>query len=104
MLTMEAGASLTEQRRQLDDACYSCHVTGAGHADGPATARAAEGAKLVNVGCESCHGPGKAHVAAPSEVKLRRDPGVDVCIACHDGKQDEGRFDYPTYRPKVVHP
>ncbi|MFZ5475372.1 MAG: multiheme c-type cytochrome [Myxococcota bacterium] len=95
-----AYASLKAANREKDQDCFSCHVTGASHPQGPQQPGAVAG--LEDVGCESCHGPGKAHVADP-KAPMTRDPAVETCTTCHDGKQDGGRFDFGTYRPKVVH-
>ena len=95
--------SLVTVNRQLDDACYSCHVTGALHPEGPRNAASAMAASLQAVGCESCHGPGRAHAAAPTTEHLRKDPAVGVCTECHDGVQDQGRFDLASYRPRILH-
>lgn len=92
---------LVAEDRAMDDDCWSCHVTGAGSPGGPA--KAAEAGGLRDVQCEACHGAARDHVAAPDTVKPVRDPAVSVCATCHDGKQDGGRFDPATYRPKVVH-
>lgn len=97
-----AWTRLVQVNRQSDQACFSCHVTGA-FADGaPATASAVP-AELHAVGCEACHGPGAAHIADPAAGAIVRDPEVSVCQQCHDGKMDEGRFDFETYHPRVVH-
>lgn len=97
-----ANESLRAQKSDQDPACFACHVTGAHHPDGPRVA--AEVAPiLLNVGCESCHGAGKEHGQNPSTVPMERNPGPGVCMSCHDGERDEGRFDFATYRPKIVH-
>jgi 2',3'-cyclic-nucleotide 2'-phosphodiesterase (5'-nucleotidase family) len=96
-----AYASLTATTNERDLACWSCHVTGALHPDGPKSPGAVAG--LENVGCESCHGPGRAHVANPESGPVRRQPDEALCQGCHDGKQDGGRFDFATYLPKVTH-
>ncbi len=96
-----AWATLERDGREQDLDCWSCHVTGAHHAQGPQHPSQAGG--LENVGCESCHGPGRAHVSAPSKSNIQRDPAVDVCTDCHDGVKDEGRFDHAMYRAKVEH-
>lgn len=98
----QAWTTLVREKRTQDLDCVSCHVTGAFHESGPQSG-AAVPAALRGVGCESCHGPGKAHVANPGLVDMVADPGEAVCTQCHDGVQDEGRFDYATYRPHVVH-
>jgi 2',3'-cyclic-nucleotide 2'-phosphodiesterase (5'-nucleotidase family) len=97
-----AWQSLVAKTRQLDAACYSCHVTGAFHVDGPKSPLQIPG--LENVGCESCHGPGKEHAANPSMVELVRKPEKLVCTECHDGKQDEGRFEEAAYWARITHP
>ncbi len=97
-----AWTRLVQVNRQSDQACFSCHVTGAFAEGAPATASAVP-AELHAVGCEACHGPGAAHSADPAAGAIVRDPPVEVCQQCHDGKMDEGRFDLQTYRPRVLH-
>ncbi len=95
--------TLAEVERQLDQDCFSCHVTGAFHEDGPQRPAEVPG-DLQGVGCESCHGPAKEHAANPAKNKVASAAvDVSVCTQCHDGVQDEGRFDYATYLPKVLH-
>ena len=96
-----AWATLVKTNNERDRACFSCHVTGALHPDGPQDPGAVAG--LESVGCEACHGPGKAHAANPPAVEMIAAPGVERCVGCHDGKQDGGRFDPLTYLPQVVH-
>ena len=97
-----AWQGLVAVNRALDGACWSCHVTGAGQEGGPQEPSQNPGFRDVQ--CEACHGPGRAHAGAPTPDNIVRDPGEAVCVACHDGVRDEGRFDYATYRPKIVHP
>jgi hypothetical protein len=94
-----AYTALLRDDRHLDDACYSCHVTGAG----AAFTTPEEVGGLIHVQCEACHGPSAAHVQSPAENKPVRVPEVTVCTGCHDGTKDGGRFDRSTYWPKVVH-
>ncbi len=96
-----AYASLEASKRQLDSDCYTCHVTGAGKPGGPSSAH--QVGALTNVGCESCHGPGEAHLDQPVATTILGKPGETICKDCHDGDQDGGRFDLPTYLPKVIH-
>ena len=96
-----AWPTLEKVGRSQDLDCWSCHVTGAHHPSGPQHPSHAEG--LENVGCEACHGPGSRHMIAPARSNIRRNPGEDTCIQCHDGVKDEGRFDYPSYLRKVEH-
>jgi len=99
-----AYASLIAKKRQFDQACFSCHVTGAvavggGEVLGPTHPN--QVGALSNVGCESCHGPGSAHVKAPTTPMAM--PSAATCVTCHDKAQDDGRFDYAAYLPKVIH-
>ncbi|MDP2304592.1 MAG: multiheme c-type cytochrome [Pseudomonadota bacterium] len=96
-----AWATLVKTNNERDRACFSCHVTGALHPDGPKDPGAVAG--LESVGCEACHGPGKAHVANPPTVEMIAKPAAELCAGCHDGKQDGGRFDPASYLPQVVH-
>jgi predicted CXXCH cytochrome family protein len=97
-----AWTTLVAQKRSQDLDCYSCHVTGAFHEAGPQGPEAVP-VPLQGVGCEACHGPGRAHATNPGEASLVADPAEAVCTQCHDGVQDEGRFDFATYRARVVH-
>ena len=98
-----AYASLVAQKRELDQACFSCHVTGAVAVEGEILGPTSPGAvgTLVNVGCESCHGPGNTHVGNPSSPMAN--PTEGTCVKCHDAAQDGGRFDFGTYLPEVRH-
>jgi 2',3'-cyclic-nucleotide 2'-phosphodiesterase (5'-nucleotidase family) len=96
-----AWSTLVRVKRSQDLDCFACHVTGAHHKDGPQTPAEASG--LENVGCESCHGPGGGHVQSPSKSNIVLSPSESVCVECHDGEKDEGRFDLETYLPKVQH-
>ncbi len=96
-----AWASLEAVNRQFDADCWRCHATGAFSPEGPGEPRSLGG--LVNVGCESCHGAGRDHMLSPAEKPLVVNPPASQCTQCHDKKQDDGRFNEATYRPKVVH-
>ena len=98
----KAWQTLVDDKRSQDQACFSCHVTGAHHPQGPQSIGQIQG--LENVGCESCHGPGKAHVESSGQVDMIKEPDVQNCTQCHDGVKDEGRFDAATYYPKIRHP
>ncbi len=97
-----AWRALVDDHRAGDIECFACHATGVGAKGGP-TSPATVG-PLRDVQCESCHGPAADHARdpenAPSPV---RSPELAVCTACHDGERDGGRFDAPTYLPKVAH-
>jgi hypothetical protein len=96
-----AWQTLVIEKRHLDRDCFSCHATGVSKPGGPA--QPGEVVGLRDVQCEACHGAAGRHVAHPGVVKPLADPGLKVCQGCHDGEQDGGRFDFPTYRPKIVH-
>jgi len=96
-----AWSTLIREQRSQDLDCWSCHVTGAHHPEGPQHPSEADG--LYNVGCESCHGPGKNHVAGPSRANIVRNVSSQTCEQCHDGIKDEGRFEYEAYLKKVTH-
>jgi hypothetical protein len=95
--------TLFADKRHLDDDCFSCHVTGAGQPGGPASPDRVGGFRDVQ--CEACHGPARAHSLDPANADLKptADPAQEACVTCHDGDRDGGRFDFGTYRPKVVH-
>ncbi len=93
---------LVNVERALDEQCWTCHVTGARAAGGPDAPTATAGFRDVQ--CEACHGPSRPHADAPKEAAVPvAKPGVEACTGCHDGEQDQGRFDAGTYLPKVVH-
>ena len=95
-----AWATLVNDVRETDASCVPCHSTGFGQPGGPQTPAEIHG--LTDVQCEACHGPGAAHVASAGQRHL---PEVTLatCTTCHDGEQDQGRFDATTYWPAVVH-
>ncbi len=97
-----AWTTLVAQKRSQDLDCFGCHATGAFHDAGPKHPDAVP-VSLQGVGCEACHGPGRAHVQNPGEAALVANPADAVCTECHDGVQDEGRFEPVAYRAKVVH-
>ena len=96
-----AYATLVADKRQFDQDCWSCHVTGAGQPGGPAHPKAV--GMLRNVQCESCHGPGRKHVGNPAAFDMRKEVPEKLCVTCHDKEQTEGRFVYDTYLPKIDH-
>lgn len=93
--------TLVAEKRDMDMACYSCHATAVGQEGGPQSP--GEVRSFRDVQCEACHGPSKAHAENPTAHKPVRNPGPEVCTTCHDGERDGGRFDFDTYRPKIVH-
>jgi hypothetical protein len=97
----KAYRTLVRERRQFDLQCWSCHVTGAGKAGGPATPQ--QVGYLRDVQCEACHGPGRRHVADPEGGHLVRATSEHVCLECHTAEQTEGRFVYEEYLREVDH-
>ena len=95
-----AYVTLLKEKRQYDQDCWSCHVTGAGMPGGPQTPK--EVGHLRNVQCESCHGAGRKHIEDP-RTDMVKDPGEAHCKTCHSDEQTEGRFEYSEYLPKVQH-
>ena len=95
-----AWETLVADKRSMDADCFSCHVTGAHHPEGPKLPTEVFG--LTDVGCEACHGPGEAHIGQPVGTMTALD-AEERCVDCHDGVQDEGRFDAAVYLPKVQH-
>ena len=93
--------TLIADKRQWDDDCWSCHVTGAGKPGGPEAAT--EVGILRNVQCEACHGPGRKHTSDPAGVDLVKAPAEAVCLECHTEEQTEGRFEFDEYLPKIDH-
>lgn len=96
-----AWASLLKDHRERDQECVSCHATGVGLPGG--LLAASDIAGLRDVQCESCHGPSKEHAAVPPSQRPPSPKDATMCLTCHDGKRDEGRFDFKAYLPKVVH-
>ena len=96
-----AWKTLLDEKRQFDQDCWSCHVTGANKPGGPAHPKAV--GSMRNVQCEACHGPGEKHVAAPSKARMLRSPPEKLCVTCHNMEQTEGRFVFEAYREKIDH-
>lgn len=101
-----------------DPECLTCHVQGPTRLpDGRFTWPTSgftdpdESAHLGGVGCESCHGPGSRHVEEPwskapfaAGGPMRRHPGREGCMTCHDAENSVGfRDTYAERLPKVDH-
>ena len=93
--------TLVVAKRAADEACWSCHATGANQPGGPALASAV--GPFRDVQCEACHGPAAAHVADPAANHPIRSPTAETCTQCHDGERDQGRFELETYLRQVRH-
>ncbi|MCB9675436.1 MAG: hypothetical protein H6737_09995 [Alphaproteobacteria bacterium] len=103
-----AMSSLVAVSRHRDEDCFSCHVTGGAPAEIAGFPVTIETSDAVgggnNVQCEACHGPGRDHVGDPTKHRTVKDPDEALCRACHTPEQDDGRFDFAAYLPKVTHP
>lgn len=76
-----AYATLSDQFKEYNLDCVSCHVTGYDRPGG-STVTHVEG--LKNVQCEVCHGPGKLHAENPDKAKIPvAHPQADSCLSCH---------------------
>ncbi len=93
--------TLVTEKRQFDNDCWSCHVTGANKPGGTDSAKTV--GTLRNVQCEACHGPGRKHASNPPGVDMVKTPTEAVCLECHTEEQTEGRFVFEDYIPKVDH-
>jgi hypothetical protein len=101
--TPHAGAylALVQDGHGRDPTCVGCHVTGYQQVGGPTDVATIAGFRDVQ--CEVCHGASRQHAEQPSLVRPVRDPPREVCIRCHDGDRDGGRFEPSSYRLRVVH-
>jgi hypothetical protein len=76
-----AYATLSNQFKEFNLDCVSCHVTGY---DRPGGSTVTHVDDLKDVQCEVCHGPGSLHAAKPEKVKIPvAKPTTDVCLSCH---------------------
>jgi peroxiredoxin len=95
--------SLRKERKDDEDGCLRCHVTGYGRPGGfPRGGRVRAKEDLARVGCESCHGPGGEHIKdggkQPAGIVRLADKCdscviLQICGSCHDDANDpEFRF------------
>jgi hypothetical protein len=93
--------TLTDQFKEMNLECVSCHVTGY-EKPGGSTVTFVD--KLKNVQCEVCHGPGSKHAASPGDRTLiTRSPSSNVCTSCHHPPHVE-QFDPVAKRDEVLGP
>ena len=90
----DAFQTLVKAGRAQDRACLPCHTVGFGDPTGYRLATAGGSAAdsaasftFRNVQCESCHGRGTGHGGS----KFVARPGREVCLTCHDAKNDPKR-------------
>jgi hypothetical protein len=76
-----AYATLSNQFKEFNLDCVSCHVTGY---DMPGGTTVTHVDRLKDVQCEVCHGPGSKHGLKPSDKSLIvARPKADMCLSCH---------------------
>ncbi len=93
-----ARETLVKAKSDHDTQCQSCHSTGFGYRTGFATPKSTPA--RYNVGCEACHGAGAEHAKNPAAPYGAT--GEALCVTCHDA-HNSPKFDYATYRPRIVH-
>lgn len=92
--------TLVKDRKQYNQGCLPCHVTGVTQSQGLLALSLLDDRR--GVGCESCHGPGRLHAKAPKANAMTRKPGSAICQACHSGSHDEN-FDFAERIKRVGH-
>lgn len=94
-----AYATLAAVGKQYRVDCVKCHVTGYEKPGGACGVDRVEARK--DVGCEACHGPGSIHADDPSPDNIRRAPGREVCVGCHN-PENSPHFDFTLYLPQIL--
>lgn len=73
--------TLSDQFKEFNLDCVSCHVTGY---EKPGGSTVTFVKNLKDVQCETCHGPGSKHMKSPEKVAVPiPKPQGDACLACH---------------------
>lgn len=72
--------TLSDQSKEFNLDCVSCHVTGY---DKPGGSTVTFVEKLQDVQCEVCHGPGSLHAKQPKVAIPVPLPSADSCLTCH---------------------
>ena len=69
--------------------CAMCHEDeAAAFVAGPhGRAMATVGEDVLSRSCVTCHGPATEHIDDPTADNIRRTPGRDACITCHQGRR-----------------
>lgn len=92
--------TLTDQFKEFNLDCVSCHVTGY-ERPGGSTVTAVKG--LTDVQCEVCHGPGSKHTENPKTAMPVARPGPNVCASCHHPPHVHA-FDAPSKLQEILGP
>jgi hypothetical protein len=96
-----AYATLSQQFKEFNLECVSCHVTGYEQPGGSTVTHAD---KLENVQCEVCHGPGSRHVANPvDKTRIVARPEASRCLECHHSPHVED-FDAVAKMKEILGP
>ncbi len=73
--------TLSDQFKEFNLDCVSCHVTGY---EKPGGSTVTFVKNLKDVQCETCHGPGSKHMKSPEKVAVPiPKPQPDACLQCH---------------------
>ncbi len=77
----KAYATLSEQFKEFNLDCVSCHVTGY---EEPGGSTVTHVQRLMDVQCETCHGAGSKHAESSDAKDIQPAPNKDVCASkCH---------------------
>jgi hypothetical protein len=92
--------TLSDQHKEFNLDCVSCHVTGY---ERPGGSTVTSNDALRDVQCESCHGPGELHRKAPADKALIiGKPRPESCVSgCHHPPHVEG-FDPVAMTPTIL--
>jgi 2',3'-cyclic-nucleotide 2'-phosphodiesterase (5'-nucleotidase family) len=90
-------ATLAAKKRDQDESCLPCHVTGFGEPGGYRSVGTTS--DMSNVQCESCHGMGTLHDWTGGTMVA---PGEETCRTCHDSEWSPD-FNYKTYLKRLGH-
>ncbi len=74
--------TLAQEKKQSDEQCFGCHITGYHLEGGPRQVN--EASYLRNVQCEACHGPSAKHVADPTVATPLKGKIDKTCDDCHN--------------------
>jgi len=96
-----AYATLSNQYKEYNLDCVSCHVTGY---DLPGGSTVTHVKDLKDVQCEVCHGAGSKHAASPAKVKMPIEkPKPESCLGCHHPPHVH-EFDAPRKMDEILGP
>ncbi|MGC8763199.1 MAG: multiheme c-type cytochrome, partial [Acidobacteriota bacterium] len=68
--------------------CAACHedVVKAFGATAHGSAMARRSPEVLAGSCATCHAPDPAHMEDPSTANVRRKPGQEACLSCHQDR------------------